>query len=268
MCELLAMSSRLPARLTLSLDAFASHGGHAGPHRDGWGIAFLHDNDVQLVREARASSDSAQLAFLRGHDLRSTQVLAHLRLATRGERSLRNTQPFLRELGGRVHLFAHNGDLADLAPPPAGARFRALGDTDSEFAFCRLLERLAPLWDAPALPPLEARLAAVAAFAADLRPRGPANFVYADGLTLFAHGHRRTQADGAIRPPGLHLLQRHCTAGSAPPEIDGVALERPDAPQDVALVTSVPLSDEAWRPLDAGEVVALEHGAVAERVAA
>lgn len=268
MCELFAMSSRLPARLTLSLDAFASHGGDTGPHRDGWGIAFLYDNDVQLVREARASAESAQLRFLREHALRSTQVLAHLRLATHGARSLRNTQPFARELGGRVHLFAHNGDLEGLTAPPPGARFRPLGDTDSEFAFCALLARLAPLWDAASPPSLDARLDVLAAFAAELRPRGPANFLYADGLTLFVHGHRRTQADGVIRPPGLHVLQRHCTAETTPPEIGGLGLEKPDAEQDVALVASVPLGDEAWQPLAAGELIALEAGRVAARRAA
>jgi glutamine amidotransferase len=267
MCELLALSSRLPTRLTLSLDTFASHGGTAGPHRDGWGIAFACGNDVQLVREPAPSADSAQLRFLREHALSSTLVLAHLRLATRGGRVLANTQPFARELGGRMHLFAHNGDLEGLVPPPTGARFRPLGDTDSEFAWCRLLAALAPLWDAPQPPSLPARLAVIAAFAAGLRPCGPANFTYSDGLTLFAHGHRRTQADGAIRPPGLHLLERHCTATSQPPEIEGLGLEKPPGEQDVVLVASVPLSDEAWQPLAAGELIAVEQGRVVARVA-
>lgn len=52
-----------------------------------------------------------------------------------------------------------------------------------------------------------------AAFAAELRRLGPANFMQADGQALFAHGHRRWQpATGRIAPPGLHLLTRHCAA--------------------------------------------------------
>jgi predicted glutamine amidotransferase len=39
MCELLAMSARLPAPLHLSMTELARHGGETGPHRDGWGVA-------------------------------------------------------------------------------------------------------------------------------------------------------------------------------------------------------------------------------------
>jgi predicted glutamine amidotransferase len=54
---------------------------------------------------------------------------------------MKNCQPFVRELGGRVHVFAHNGDLdigALRAKLPLGG-FRPVGDTDSEYAFCALL---------------------------------------------------------------------------------------------------------------------------------
>lgn len=54
MCELFAMSCREPAALTLSLDVLARHGGGAGPHRDGWGIAFYEGRDVHMLREAAA----------------------------------------------------------------------------------------------------------------------------------------------------------------------------------------------------------------------
>jgi glutamine amidotransferase len=171
-------------------------------------------------------------------------VLAHIRRATQGERHLRNSQPFGRELGGRMHLFAHNGMLPGVEARFATRRFRRIGDTDSEHAFCALLERLAPLWDAGA-PSLDARRAVIADFARELRALGPANFIYSDGDAVFAHAHRRRTDTGEIRPPGLHVLCRHC-AGE----------------QDVALVASVPLTGEAWRALDEGEVVVLRGGRV------
>ena len=40
MCELFAMSSRVPASVGFSLEKLARHGGAEGPHRDGWGVAF------------------------------------------------------------------------------------------------------------------------------------------------------------------------------------------------------------------------------------
>jgi glutamine amidotransferase len=247
MCELLAMSARFPTTLHRSMAELARHGGDTGPHRDGWGIALVQDRDAFVLREPAAASRSAWLASLQEHAPRSEIAIAHIRRATQGAVLLRNSQPFTRELGGRVHLFAHNGMLPGIEHEPrfASHRYRRIGDTDSEQAFCALLERLAPLWEAD-LPPLEERRAVIAAFARDLRELGPANFLYSDGDAIFAHGHRRRTDSGDIVPPGLHLLCRHC-AGIA----DGV---------DVALVASVPLSDEPWRPLGEGELVVLQGG--------
>jgi predicted glutamine amidotransferase len=251
-CELLAMSARVPTNLRLSMDELARHGGGTGPHRDGWGVAFVQENDALIVREPDAAHASPCLAFLRDRQPESTIVLAHVRRATQGARLLRNTQPFARELGGRIHLFAHNGMVPDVA---TDRRFRVrdyrpIGDTDSEHAFCALLERLRPLWDRR-VPSLDERLEEVAAFAAELRELGPANFIYSDGDAIFAHGHRRRTDEGTIAPPGLHVLCRQCAAGSEA------------ATQEVAIVASVPLTPhEPWRPLDEGELIALRDGRI------
>lgn len=260
MCELLAMSARFPTTIHLSMTELARHGGGTGPHRDGWGVGFVHQNDAIVVREPAAASTSDWLAFVQQADPQSEIVIAHVRRATLGSRLVRNTQPFARELAGRMHLFAHNGMMHDIATLPrfATRRFRAIGDTDSEHAFCGLLERLAPLWDADE-PSLDARLAVIAEFAAELRQLGPANFIYTDGDALFVHGHRRMNESGRIEPPGVHLLCRRCSAPS-----DNV--ERGD--QQVTLVASVPLSDEAWQPLAEGELVVLRRGEIARRVRA
>jgi predicted glutamine amidotransferase len=165
----------------------------------------------------------------------ATTVVGHVRRATQGAPALANSQPFVRELGGRMHVFVHNGDLSGLPAPRPGAAFRPVGDTDSERAFCGLLERLRPAWRAAdGIPSLDRRLEIVSRFAARLRELGPANFIYGDGDALFVHAHRRHQGPGlGIRPPGLHLLCRRCFGGCAPA-----------APQDVALVARVPLTDE------------------------
>jgi len=265
MCELLAMSARFPTTIHLSLDELARHGGATGPHRDGWGLAFEQEGDALLLREPEAASESRWLSFMAHHELRSTAVLAHIRRATQGPRLLRNTQPFVRELGGRVHVFAHNGMSPGIEADPSfpARRFLRVGDTDSEHAFCALLERLAPQWGR-GLPSLEDRLTEVVAFAADLRLLGPANFLYSDGDAIFAHGHRRRDDSGEIRPPGLHVLCRRCTAGSDGVPLAGVSIAR-EADQEVALLASVPLSAEPWTPLVEGEVVVLREGRVVQR---
>jgi len=261
MCGLFAMSSRHPATVQLSFDEFARHGGLVGPHRDGWGLAYYEGRDAHLFKEAAPAATSASLRFLQEHPFVATTVVSHIRRATQGDRTLENCQPFMRELGGQVHVFAHNGDLVGLADHPALAtgRFRPVGDTDSELAFCALLERMRALWqEAGGVPPLARRLQEIAAFAAALRDLGPANFLYADGDAVFVHAHRRHQGAGrGIRPPGLHLLCRHCAA--EPGVIMGLEVAS-RASQDVVLVASVPLSDEAWQPLDEGEIVVLASG--------
>jgi glutamine amidotransferase len=264
MCELFAMSVRAPADVRLSLEEFSRHGGLAGPHKDGWGIAWYEGADVRLVKEPSAASDSACLGFIRDHPFRSSLVVSHIRKATQGSLSLANTQPFTRELGGRVHVFAHNGDLdgARLRSSHALGAHRPVGDTDSEYAFCALLARLASRWREGAVPPLAARLACVSEFAAGLRALGPANFVYADGDALFVHGHKRTHA-GGIRPPGLHLLCRICAGESGAFEAEGLKITSAGGTQEVVLAASVPLTaGEPWRALGEGEIVAVRAGRI------
>src|SRR5262249_28104228 len=109
MCELLMMSSRIPATVNLELGVLARHGGGEGPERDGWGIAYYQDNDVRLIKDAAPAYESPWVGFVAGLALRSKLVIAHIRRATSGTIALRNTHPFTRELSGRMHVFAHNG---------------------------------------------------------------------------------------------------------------------------------------------------------------
>lgn len=270
MCELFAMSSRYPTSVGFSLETLARRGGHDGPHKDGWGVAYFEDRDVFLLRESSPAAESGLVRFMEKNGPPSDLVISHIRLATQGDPALRNTQPFQRELGGRAHVFAHNGHLPGIEDEIqlTSHRHTPVGDTDSEYAFCCLLERLATTWDSDSdgLPSVECRLEIVARFAADLRPYGPFNFVYSDGDALFIHSHRRKHDDGEERPPGLHLLVRSQNEQAVDLTKSGVML----APlaQELALVASVPLTDETWEPIDEGEVVALAHGVVWARCGA
>ena len=264
MCELFAMCSLQPARLTLSLEALAAHGAAGGRYRDGWGVAFYQGNDVALFREPTAAGDSPLVKFLESHGPASTLTIAHIRHATRGPVSLANTQPFVRQLMGRMHVFAHNGDLPGIEDSRTLVfdHYRPVGTTDSEIAGCALFERIRALWAAsPTLPSVDERLAVIARFAADLRQFGPANFLYADGDTLFVHSHRRLNpATGEIKPPGLFLLARRCADTDLPMSVNGVTVA--GGFQELVLVASVPLSAENWQPLAEGDVVAISAGRV------
>jgi glutamine amidotransferase len=257
------MSSRVPTRVTFSFDTFSRRGGRDGPHRDGWGVAFFHGRDVQLLREDKPAAQSPTVQFLQQYPIESSIVVSHIRLATVGSHGICNTQPFTREVFGRRHVFAHNGHVPGAIADPRLARgtWRPVGDTDSEHAFCALLERIAPLWRGREQPPsVQERRRVVTSFAAELSEHGPANFIYSDGDVVFAHGNRRTQSNKEIRPPGLYVLCRSCVESS--PQDGSVSVAPRGRAQDVVLFASVPLTDERWRPLEEGEVVTARAGSV------
>ena len=264
MCELLGLSSNLPATLSLSLERLAEHGGPPTSIRDGWGVAYYDGADVRLVKDAGPANDSDWLQFVAHHELRSPIVVAHIRKATMGAPSYRNAQPFVREMAGRMHSFAHNGWLPGIFETAAfrSFRFSPVGETDSEQAFCALLERLGAIWGEPGeIPPLEDRLTIVAAFAAEIRSLGPANFLYSDGDALFAHGDRRkSQITGQVAAPGLVYLLQECPPTGA--TISGNGLSVAAADQAVALVASVPLSAKPWRQMTEGELIAFRAGRI------
>ncbi len=261
MCELFAVSADRPVVLRYDLREFARHGGGEFRNRDGWGIVFAQEHDAYLFKEPAAASESALERMVTSHAPPSRLVLAHIRLATTGGALLANTHPFRRTRSGRVLHFAHNGNLPGLrsryAKSPIGVN--CIGDTDSEFAFLVLLERLAPL--EPAATP-EQRFTVFADFCAEMREEGSANILFSDGEALFVHAHRRRSFEkGAFsesRPPGLHM--RELTAREGAWKVKGAEIET--APQNGVLVASVPLDRKKWTPLDEGATLLIEHGRV------
>jgi glutamine amidotransferase len=109
MWELFCLSSRHPTRTTFSLRHFATHGAPDTRNIDGWSVAFHDGHDARLYKEPEPAGDSPLLGFIERHRHPTHLLISHIRRATVGGNNLANTQPFVRELGGRVHLFAHNG---------------------------------------------------------------------------------------------------------------------------------------------------------------
>jgi glutamine amidotransferase len=261
-CELFCLASRLPTVATLSLRRFAARGGLEQRLIDGWGLALYDGADLRLYREPSPARGDPWLAFIESRRVATPLLISHIRHATRGAITLANTQPFVREIGGRMHCFAHNGmlPLIEKLHPIELERYRPVGDTDSEYAACLLFERVARLWTALTPPSLADRFAVVAAFAKQMREIGPANFLYCDGITLFAHGHRRMQPDGRLAPPGLWRLRRACERDDDAMTRAGVHLEAGTEPQELTLLASVPLTTEPWLPFEEGELIAIENG--------
>jgi glutamine amidotransferase len=265
MCELFCLSSGQPTTVSFSLERLARHGALGQANVDGWGLAFYDDRDVRLYKEPEPAGESAWLTYILGRDLETAMAISHIRRASQGALTHANTQPFSRELAGRMHVFAHNGDLRGLPglEPNALEVFTPVGQTDSELAFCLLLENLAPLWLRREPPSAEARLTVVRAFADDMRTRGEANFLYSDGELLFAHAHRRRPFDGVHNQPGLWRLDHAATAATASMADHGVNIATRADVRPITLVASVPLTDDAWTPLEEAEIAVLAAGRVA-----
>jgi len=262
MCELFCLSSGQPTTVTFSLERLARHGALGQANVDGWGLAFYDDRDVRLYKEPEPAGESAWLTYILGRDLETGLAISHIRRASQGALTHANTQPFTRELAGRMHVFAHNGDLRGLPglEPDALEVFTPVGETDSELAFCLLLESVAPLWLRPEPPSAEERLAVVTAFAEEMRARGEANFLYSDGELLFAHAHRRRPFDGVHGQPGLWRLDCGATMKTDTMARHGVNIAAPSEARPITLVASVPLTEDAWVPLKEAEIAVLQAG--------
>ena len=260
MCQLLGLSSSEPIRLTFSWDAFALQGSYQGGNPDGWGVAWYEGADATLLRESRPAAESPMVAFLGRHAPPSELVISHVRRATSGDRKLVNTHPFRRVLGGHTHIFAHNGYIPPSELPTRSCWLIPQGNTDSELLFCRLLAYLEPLWSEGAVPGLERRHRIVTDFANEIMAHGAANFLYSDGITLFAHGHRHTLPGEAIsNEPGLYLRMSRSKKGfETETACRGLNAEGWCSHQ--AIVSSLPLNDASWTPLKAGEVACFERG--------
>jgi len=260
MCELLAMSSSVPEQLNLSLQILATHGDAQHGTNDGWGAAYYQGFDVALFREQQGADSSALLTLLQHHGPETHLAISHIRRATVGTRELANTQPFVRALAGRMHTFAHNGNLLEIRSTHVlkglNSSFQPIGVTDSEYAFSYLLFLMQPIWQQTKAPEIQLRVEVFRQFCAEMRLLGPANFIYSDGEFLFVHAHKRIQREkGVIAPPGLWMLERRCSNLSLTTEGDELASDRV-----VSLVASVPLTQEAWRPLEEAELLVLQNG--------
>ncbi|MGL5408463.1 MAG: class II glutamine amidotransferase, partial [Shewanella sp.] len=187
MCELLAMSANVPTDIVFSFTGLAQRGGVTGPHVDGWGITFYEGKGSRTFKDACPSSQSHIAQLIKSYPIKSEVVISHIRQANRGRVALENTHPFTRELWGRYWTYAHNGQLTDYQHQFPGSRYQSVGDTDSELAFCWLLEQLAAKFGDTAPPDMLAVFTFVASLAEQIRALGVFNMLLSDGEYLMSY---------------------------------------------------------------------------------
>ena len=250
MCQLLGMNANTPTDIMFSFTGFAHR---AVEHKDGFGIAFFEQRGVRLFVDHYSAKASPVAEMVRRYPIRSDNIVAHIRKATQGRVALENTHPFVRELWGRYWVFAHNGNLVDYTPR-LHASFRPVGDTDSERAFCWLMQELSKAH--ASLPPIGELTRTLRELVPQAAAHGTFNFVLSQGQALWAHCSTH-----------LHYLERRHPFRDAQLQDEDLRVNFAEhtTPDDrVALVTTEPLTtNERWTAFSPGELKVFAGGAVA-----
>ena len=247
MCQLLGMNGNTPTDIVFSFTGFSTR---AEEHKDGFGIAFFEGAGARLFVDAQDARTSPVASMVRSYPIRSKNIIAHIRKATQGVVNLANTHPFQRELWGRYWVFAHNGDLKGFTPR-LHAAFRPVGATDSERAFCWLMQELAKAH--AGLPPVAELTATLRELVPTIAAHGTFNFMLSNGEALWAHCST-----------SLYYLMRQHPFGRARLQDEDVSVNFADVtePGDrVAVVVTEPLTaDEAWIAFAPGELKVFVDG--------
>jgi glutamine amidotransferase len=252
MCQLLGMNCNIPTDICFSFRGFHQRGGRTGDHADGFGVAFFEGPGCRMFVDARPAVNSPVAELIANYPIRSQNVIAHIRKATKGEVALVNTHPFMRELWGRYWIFAHNGTLENFHPD-FGNHYRPVGTTDSEQALCYLLDTLRLRYP-EGQPPLPELYGTMATLSAEIARYGRFNYILSNGDYLFAHC-----------TDDLTYVLRHAPFATAHLKDQDIEVDFSEVttPMDrIAVIATEPLTDnETWTKFAPGKLLAFQDGA-------
>jgi len=252
MCQLLGMNCNVPTDICFSFRGFHQRGGRTGDHADGFGVAFFEGPGCRMFVDARPAVNSPVAELIANYPIRSQNVIAHIRKATKGEVALVNTHPFMRELWGRYWIFAHNGTLENFHPD-FGNHYRAVGTTDSEQALCYLLDTLRLRYP-EGQPPLPELYGTMATLSAEIARHGRFNYILSNGDYLFAHC-----------TDNLTYVLRQAPFATAHLKDQDIEVDFSEVttPMDrIAVIATEPLTDnETWARFAPGQLLGFHDGA-------
>lgn len=259
MCQLLGMNCNTPTDIVFSFEGFRRRGGMTDVHVDGFGIAFFEGKGVRIYQDDRPSASSPVADLIKGYQIKSKNVIAHIRKATQGQVSLANTHPFMRELWGEYWLFAHNGHLQSpetLFADSAQQYYRPVGITDSEAAFCYILEHLRQRYETK--PSDDVLFNEIKLLVEKIRQAGILNFTLSNGDWMIVHANTL-----------LHYIIRQAPFGEAKLLDDDVSINfaAVTTPTDrVAVIATLPLTcNEQWVQMAQNELLMFKEGQIIAR---
>ena len=267
MCRLFGFRSVIPSQVHRSLLAAENAlGVQSNLHPDGWGVAFYIDGAPHVTRSPSTALGDALFHRLSGV-VASETVLAHVRKATQGDKTVFNCHPFQH---GRW-VFAHNGDIPRFEELRAALlelvdqRLRrfVMGDTDSEVVFFIFLSELSRAAGAGQRPELSHAMAALRTTVKRVRKLCDGRpGVDAALLTLMATDGENLVATHGGKELYFSTYKTRCADREHCPSLSP-ACEAP-SPSGIVnhfIVSSEPLQGEnVWLPLEAGDIVGVDRG--------
>ena len=253
MRQLLGMLANGPTDAEFSVTGLIERGGGSDIHRDGCGIAFYRGRGVQEFRDPQLGieSDIARLASRSG--IKSTLLISHIRRANIGRVSVENTHPFVRELWGNYWTFAHNRQLRGAKKNLRLGRSQPVGSTDSEHAFCWLLDRIEVAF---ATRPKSAKTLCrlIDKLIREERVFSVFNFLMSDSRYLYAHCStsihwltRQAPFFGSARLKDLEM------------SVD-FSRETSDSDEMTIIATDPLTSNEHWHRMESGQIAIWKNG--------
>ncbi len=146
---------------------------HGKSNPDGWGIGYYGKQGLKVFKEPINIQNSDEVSKI-VEEVKANIIIAHVRKATTGDKTIENTHPFSHE----NWVFAHNGTVYEKLEEKLDPEYKKniQGQTDSEVLFYRVLQNINDEGD-----PIKGIKKAVS----DIKEASSLNFILSDGKSLF-----------------------------------------------------------------------------------
>lgn len=270
------MNCAEPTDFCFSFSGFRLRGGLCDKHADGWGLAIYQGRGLRCFVDDLPAAESPLAELVSRYPIKTLNMMAHIRYATKGRVCLENVHPFQREMWGILWCFCHNGDVPKFSPSSSNhphvlgkadnLNFRPVGDTDSESIFCAILNALNTEFESP--PTLPDLYDAIQRICKDIiqgeENESIFNFLLGCGqYTLFAYSWPGCRPGSDVWN-GLYYTVRQppfTTAKLADLDFSMDFSTVTTSTDRVAVIATKPLTtNESWVEIKRGELIMFDRG--------
>jgi len=245
MCELFGACANRDVNIEFTWRGFVRRGSR---NRDGWGIGWyvkVNGKSVaSVIKQPIPSVESSLAMNISKIDIRSNIIISHVRYATKGDTCYINTHPFVRKIVRSFNterwdewIFAHNGGLSEeFRRRTRLSKFKPIGDTDSEYAFCYIAESIEGIYR---IRDLFLRLYELAD---EIKDFGNFNILLSNSRYLFVYSKHSVNSMYYVRRHPPH--NGHVRLADEDFSVDLGNIKAPD--EYACLISTKKLTDERW----------------------